>query len=78
MSECHYCHQPILENQILCMNCGSQIKPLEVKRRLFGGKRKIYLYIQHPFLPEKKLIRVGEQKRSSMIAKGNMTLEPWL
>jgi len=29
MSNCPHCNNPIGENQVICLNCGSQIKPLK-------------------------------------------------
>jgi hypothetical protein len=61
------------------MNCGSQIKPLEVKVRIFGARRRHFLLIQHPPLNEKNLIkwRYREQKLRLKTPKGNMTLDNW-
>ena len=80
MSECPYCHQPILESQILCMNCGSQIKPLEVKYRLFWRKRSVVLSHQQPYIFEAKLIegKTREIKRKLRTPYGNTTLDKWL
>jgi hypothetical protein len=61
------------------MNCGYQIKPLEVKVRIFGARRRHFLLIQHPPLNEKNLIkwRYREPKLRLKTPKGNMTLDNW-
>jgi len=61
------------------MNCGFQTKPLEIKLRIFGTRRKHYLLIQHPPLAEKNLIkwRYREQKAILKAPNGNMTLDNW-
>ena len=79
MNKCHNCHSTIAENQIICMNCGSQVKPLEVKIRIFGARRRHFLLIQHPPLAERNLIKWGyrEQKIILKAPNGNMTLDNW-
>lgn len=80
MVNCLFCHKPVSENQVICLNCGSQIKPLEVKYRLFWRKRSVILSHQKPFLIEGKLIegKNREIKRRLRRPLGNTTLDKWL
>lgn len=80
MNRCQYCHKPVSENQIICMNCGSQIKPLQIKRRFFGVKRNVYLFIHHNAIPEKMLLSEKEDlhREGFTLPNGNMTLDHWL
>jgi len=80
MTRCQYCHKPVSENQIICMQCGCQIKPLEIRRRFFGVKRKVFLFIHHTTIPEKILFNGKEEfhKQGYIILNGNMTLDHWL
>lgn len=43
MSNCPHCNNPIGENQVICLNCGSQIKPL--KTSIFPFLRNKYCVI---------------------------------
>jgi len=80
MVNCLFCHQPVTENQVLCLNCGSQIKPLDVKLRFFWSKRNVLLSDQQPILFESKISegKGREFKRRLRKPKGNMTLDRWL
>lgn len=80
MGICLFCHKPVTENQVLCLNCGSQIKPLEVKFRFFWKKYKMFLSSQQLSLFESKLIEVktSESKRKLRSPQGNATLDRWL
>ena len=80
MVNCLFCHQPVTENQVLCLNCGSQIKPLEVKFRFLWRKHNIHLSIQQPFSFDSKLIegKAREIKRRLRKPEGNATLDRWL
>ncbi|HEC36954.1 hypothetical protein LCGC14_0833600 [marine sediment metagenome] len=35
MSNCPNCNNPIREDQVICLNYGSQIKPLKIQRRSY-------------------------------------------
>jgi hypothetical protein len=80
MVNCLFCHQPVTENQVLCLNCGSQIRPLDVKLRFFWRRRSVLLYDQQPFLFESKIIegKAREIKRKLRKPQGNETLDRWL
>ena len=80
MNRCQYCHNSISENQIICMHCGCQIRPLQIKRRFFGVKRNVFLFIHHAAIPEKILLNEKEdyQRQGYTILNGNMTLDYWL
>ncbi len=80
MVNCLFCHQPVTENQVLCLNCGSQIKPLEVKFRFFWKKHNMFLSNQQVSLFESKFIEVktSEIKRRLRSPQGNTTLDRWL
>lgn len=80
MGNCLFCHKPVTENQVLCLNCGSQIKPLEVKFRFFWKKYNMFLSSQQLSLFESKLIEVktSESKRKLRSPQGNATLDRWL
>jgi hypothetical protein len=80
MVNCLFCHKPVSENQVICLNCGSQIKPLEVKYRLFWRKRSVILSHQQSFIFEDKLIegKTKEVKRKLRSPQGNTTLDKWL
>ncbi|NVM16150.1 MAG: hypothetical protein HWN80_00435 [Candidatus Lokiarchaeota archaeon] len=80
MVKCLFCYQPVTENQVLCLNCGSQIRPLDVKLRLFWRKRSVLLSNQHPIIFESKLIegRTREIKQKLRKPHGNTTLDRWL
>jgi len=80
MVNCLFCHQPVTENQVLCLNCGSQIKPLEVKFRFFWKKHNMFLSNQQSSLFENKLVEVKtrEMKRRLRKPYGNTTLDRWL
>lgn len=80
MGICLFCHKPVTENQVLCLNCGSQIKPLEVKFRFFWKKYNMFLSSQQLSLFESKLIEVktSESKRKLRSPQGNATLDRWL
>ena len=80
MVNCLFCHQPVTENQVLCLNCGSQIKPLDVKLRLFWRKRSTILSNQQPFQIEGAISewKPRETKRALKKPQGNLTLDRWL
>jgi hypothetical protein len=80
MVKCLFCHKRVSENQVICLNCGSQIKPLEVKYRLFWRKRSVVLSHQQPYIFEAKLIegKSREFKRKLRKPHGNTTLDKWL
>ena len=80
MNKCQYCHKSVSENQVICMNCGSQVKPLEIKRRFFGSKRNTFLFIHHTAIPERILLngKTTIQKHGYVEPNGNMTLDRWL
>lgn len=80
MNRCQYCHKSVTENQIICLNCGCQIRPLQIRRRFFGVKRNIFLFIHHTAIPEKILQneKYDFQKHGYIIPNGNMTLDYWL
>ena len=80
MSKCPYCNKTVTANQVLCMNCGSQIKPLKVKRKLFGGKINVILSVNRSNSFEMSVIeeRVKETKRRLKTPRGNLTLDHWL
>jgi hypothetical protein len=80
MVNCLFCHQSVTENQVLCLNCGSQIKPLDVKLRLFWRRRSVLLYDQQLFLFESKIIKgkAREIKQRLRKPQGNETLDRWL
>jgi hypothetical protein len=77
---CLFCNKPVTENQVICLNCGSQIKPLEVKYRLFWRKRSIILSPQKSFIYEGNQIegKTREFKRKLRIPACNTTLDRWL
>jgi hypothetical protein len=79
MNKCHNCFNPITEHQIICLNCGCQIKPLEIKLRFFGARRRHLVLIQHPPLAGKNLIRwkYREPNVKLKAPKGNLTLDNW-
>jgi hypothetical protein len=62
------------------MHCGCQVRPLQIKRRFFGVKRNILLFIHHTAIPEKMLLNEKEdfQKQGYITLNGNMTLDHWL
>jgi len=62
------------------MNCGSQIKPLKVKRKFFGGKINVILSVNRSNSFEMSFIeeRVKETKRRLKTPRGNLTLDHWL
>ncbi|NVM45919.1 MAG: hypothetical protein HWN79_13465 [Candidatus Lokiarchaeota archaeon] len=80
MVNCLFCHNPVTENQVLCLNCGSQIKPLEVKHRFFWRKRDVFLSNQQPFLFENNVLEGKKREIKRRLRKpiGNMTLDRWL
>jgi hypothetical protein len=80
MVNCLFCHNPVTENQVLCLNCGSQIKPLEIKHRFFWRKRHVLFSNQQSFFYENKLLegKTKEIKRRLKKQVGNMTLDRWL
>lgn len=80
MVNCLFCHKPVTENQVLCLNCGSQIKPLEVRYRLFWRKRSVIVSHQQPFSFGSKLIegKSRDTKRNLRKPIGNTTLDRWL
>jgi len=80
MVNCLFCLNPVTENQVLCLNCGSQIKPLEVRHRFFWRKRNVLLSDQQPILFEYKVLegKTREIKRRLRKQAGNMTLDQWL
>jgi hypothetical protein len=80
MSRCQYCHKSVSESQIICLHCGCQIRALQVKRRFFGIKRNVFLFIHHNAIPEKSLSNRKDpfQKQGYIIPNGNMTLDNWL
>ena len=80
MSKCPYCNKTVTNNQVLCMNCGSQIKPLKVKRQFFGGKINVILSVNRSNSFEMSFIeeRVKETKRRLKTPRGNLTLDHWL
>lgn len=79
MNKCQYCHKSVSENQIICMHCGCQVRPLLIKRRFFGVKRNVYLFIHHAAIPEKILMSGKEdEKQGYTIPNGNTTLDQWL
>ena len=80
MVKCLFCNKPVRENQVLCLNCGSQIKPLEVKFRFFWKKHNVFFSIQQPSLFESKLLEVKPRdiKRRLRKPPGNTTLDQWL
>jgi len=80
MSECPYCHSLVSDTQVLCMKCGSQIKPLEVKRRFFIGKRNYFLFVKESSLIKHKSIKWRPREPKPKLTKppGNMTLDPWI
>ena len=80
MVNCPFCIKPVTENQVVCLNCGVQIKPLEVKHRFFWRKRKVLLSDQQPFLFESQVYKgkTRETKRRLRNPKGNLTLDQWL
>ena len=80
MVKCLFCHKPVAETQVICLNCGSQIKPLEVKYRLFWRKRSVFLSQQQSFIFEGKIIeeKTREFKRKLKTPTGNTTLDKWL
>ena len=62
------------------MNCGSQIKPLKVKRKFFEGKISVILSVKRSNSFEMRVVeeRVKETKRRLKTPKGNLTLDHWL
>lgn len=80
MSKCPYCNKTVTDNQVLCMNFGSQIKPLKAKRKLFGGKINVILSVNKSDSFEMRFIedRVKETKRRLKTPRGNLTLDQWL
>ena len=80
MSKCPYCNKTVTDNQVLCMNCGSQIKPLKVKRKLFGGRINVILSVERSNTFEMSVIedRVKETKRRLKTPRGSLTLDQWL
>lgn len=80
MSKCPYCNKTVTDNQVLCKNCGSQIKPLKVKRKLFGGRINVILSVERSNTFEMSVIedRVKETKRRLKTPRGNLTLDQWL
>ena len=80
MSKCPYCNKNVTDNQVLCMNFGSQIKPLKVKRKLFGGKINVMLFVKRSDSYAISVIeeRVKETKRRLKTPRGNLTLDHWL
>jgi len=80
MANCLFCNKSVTENQVVCLNCGSQIKPLEVKFRFFWKKHNMFFSIQRPSLFESNLIegKTREIKRRLRKPHGNTTLDRWL
>ncbi|TES96779.1 MAG: zinc-ribbon domain-containing protein [Promethearchaeota archaeon] len=80
MSKCPYCNKTVTDNQVLCMNCGSQIKPLKAKRKLFGGRINVILSVERSNTFEMNVIedRVKETKRRLKTPRDNLILDQWL
>ena len=44
MSNCPQCNNPIRENQVICLNCGIQVKPLR-KEKSSSSKKWVIITI---------------------------------
>ena len=45
MSNCPSCNNPIEENQVICLNCGIQIKPLKIEGRTYNNSKKLCIIV---------------------------------
>ena len=77
MNTCQNCNWPIFDSQVICMHCGTQVKPLEIKLKIFGARRRHLVLIQHPPLADKNIIRWKYRESKLKVPKGNMTLDHW-